>query len=170
MTKIFQARSPQRRKMPESETKLKLNIQFQLLADTTPKIRSLQNVKVFEIPPAPPTPFGTSSFTYSPTCAPAPAAKCKQISNMQRMLVRNEKWNWNWTENSANDTWPTTFCYFFAPLKYFYDLLYVCAAQSKHAMQREELWGVDHNNIALCALSFSVAGANQSSSQLQFSA
>lgn len=85
MTKIFQARSPQRRKMPESETKLKLNIQFQPLADTTPKIRSLQNVKVFEIPPAPPTPFGTSSFTY-PNLCPCAAAKCKQISNMQRML------------------------------------------------------------------------------------
>lgn len=156
--------------MPESETKLKLNIQFQPLADTTPKIRSLQNVKVFEIPPAPPTPFGTSAFTY-PNLCPCAAAKCKQISNMQRMLVRNEKWNWNWTENSANDTWPTTFCYFFAPLKYFYDLLYVCAAQSKHASKgRSVCGGVDHNNIALCALSLSVAGANQSSSQLQFSA
>lgn len=75
--------------MPESETKLKLNIQFQPLADTTPKIRSLQNVKVFEIPPAP-RPLAPTLLP-TPTCAPAPAAKCKQISNMQRMLVRNEK-------------------------------------------------------------------------------
>lgn len=141
--------------MPESETKLKLYIQFQPPADTTPKIRSLQNVKVFEIPPWPTL---SPPLLPTPTCAPA-AAKCKQISNMQRMLVGNEKWNWNWTENSANDTWPTTFCYFFAPLKYFYDLLYVCAAQSKHASKGRS-WGTgmcggSTTTTLPCALSLS---------------
>lgn len=153
---------PKRKKMPASETKLKLNIQFQPLADTTPKIRSLQNVKVFESsPPSPPAPLS------SPYLCPTAAAKCKQISNMQRMLLGNEKWNWNWTENSASDTWPTTFCYFFWPAEIFLWLALRVRGSKQTCQQGEE--GA-YTTKTFPVRPHSLGGANQSSSQLQFSA
>lgn len=39
----------------------------------------------------------------------------------------------------------------FCPLKYFYDLLYVCAAQSKHASKVGEMEEEEEQKQALCA-------------------